>query len=341
VPAEPEETPEPAPRPAPKPAPRPVAKEPKDEVEEMLTHPENDDDIVVQKADSAPEVFEKGAKLLLPHGSLKPFYGFRSRLGLFLAQTSFAVPGLRGSRFVPKAIYSRIKEHLELEQTSFYSHVDSFMEKYPEYRTAQIATFNAKYPDSAGKLDDLYPSDEQVRNRFSYSWMPYAWDYASIMEVEKDAQNILADRAMSIVNEASVTMRKEIYNELSSAINVVKGAKHKVNIRTISSLQEKIASLKTINIFGDKSLDELLDRSKNIVGSVSSWSTEELGKTDFTVQLGALLKDVGKSIKSAVDNPLDEISVFRESISLSIDDSSESSGEDEMVVSRKTKKIEI
>ena len=303
---------------------------------------QSDDDIVVQKADTAPEVFEKGTKLLLPQGSLKPFYGFRSRLGLFLSQTSFAVPGLRGSRFVPKAIYSKIKTHLEKEQEMFYSNVEDFMTKYPAYKASQIEIFNRKYPSSAGKMDDLYPHEDLVRNRFAYNWMPYAWDYTSIMEVEKDAKDILADRAMSIVNDASVTMRKEIYAELSSAINVVKGAKHKVNIRTVASLQEKINSLKTINIFGDKKLDQLLDRSSSLIGAVSSWATEDLSKTDFNVQLGSLLKDVGKSIQSAIASPLDEISVFRESISLSMDDTTSQDTElDEMVVTRRAKKIEI
>ena len=303
---------------------------------------QNEDDIVVQKADSAPEVFEKGTKLLLPQGSLKPFYGFRSRLGLFLSQTSFAVPGLRGSRFVPKSIYSRIKAYLEKEQAAFYASVEEFMTKYPEYKATQIAVFDKKYPASAGKMDNLYPADELVRNRFAYNWMPYAWDYASIMEVEKDAKDILADRAMNIVNDASVTMRQEIYAELSSAISVVKTAKHKVNVRTIASLQEKINSLKSINIFGDKSLDQLLDRSSSLIGSVSSWSTEDLAKTEFNVQIGSLLKDVGKSIKSAIDSPLDEISVFREAISLSMDDTTSEDKElDEMVVTRKQKKIEI
>ena len=303
---------------------------------------QSDDDIVVQKADSAPEVFEKGTKLLLPQGSLKPFYGFRSRLGLFLSQTSFAVPGLRGSRFVPKAVYSKIKAHLEKEQAAFYACVDEFMSKYPTYKASQIDIFNRKYPASAGKMDDLYPHEDLVRNRFAYNWMPYAWDYASILEVEKDAKDILADRAMNIVNEASVTMRQEIYAELSSAISVVKSAKHKVNVRTIASLQEKINSIKSINIFGDKSLDQLLDRSSRLVGSVASWSTEDLNKTDFNVQIGALLKDVGKSIKSAIDSPLDEISVFRDSISLSMDDTTSSDKElDDMVVTRRAKKIEI
>jgi len=303
---------------------------------------QNEDDLVAQSANSAPEVFEKGAKLLLPAGSLKSFYGFRSRLGLFLSQTSFAVPGLRGSRFVPKAVYAKIKEYLEKEQEAFYQCVDDFMTKYPAYRQAQIKVFNEKYPSSAGKMDDIYPSEEEVRNRFGYNWMPYAWDYASILEVEKDAKDILADRAIGIVNEASITMRKEIYAEMQSAINVIKGAKHKVNVRTIASLQDKINSLKSINIFGDKSLDELLDRSAQLVGSVSSWATDDLAKTDFTVQISSLLKNIGGSIKSAIESPLEEISVFRDSISLSLDDKpSEDKEIEDMVVTRRSKRIEI
>jgi hypothetical protein len=301
---------------------------------------QNDDDVIVQKADSAPEVYEKGTKLLLPSGSLKAFYGYRSRLGLYLSQMSFGVPGLRGSRFIPKSVYADVKAHLEEEQAGFYECVEKFMVKYPDYRRAQIETFNAKYPLSAGKMDDLYPAPEYVRNRFCYHWMPYAWDYASILEVESNAKDILAQRAMGIVNDACISMREQIHEELTSAIKVVKSAKHKVNIRTITSLQEKINSLKSINIFGDKKLEELLNRSAQVIGSVSSWQTEDLQKTDFDVQLGALLKDVGASITSAIEDPAEEISVFREAISCSTEEPDEAD-EIEMVVSRKQKRIEI
>jgi len=275
---------------------------------------QGNEDMEIQHANSAPEVYGRGTKLLLPYGSLKEFYGCRSRLGAFLTRTSFPVPGLRGSRFIPKAIYAQVKEYIEKESEFFYKSVEEFLVKYPTYKMSQIRVFNEKYPASAGSLDLLYPSEDVIRARFYYSWMPYAWDYASIIEVEREAKDILADRALGMVNEACISMRKEMYQELLGAINVVKSAKHKVNIRTVSNLQEKINSLKTLNIFGDKSLEDLLTRSSDLMDSVSSWKTDDLGKTDFDVQLGSLLKDVSASIVAAVDNPIDEISVYRNTI---------------------------
>jgi hypothetical protein len=299
-----------------------------------------DDVVVVQKAQSAPEIFERGTKLLLPPESIKPFHGYRTKLFNFLSMHSFAVPGLRGSRFIPKSVYPNIKSFLEKEQESFIEDVDMFLSKYPAYRESQIKTFKQKYPSATDQISDLYPSEEYLRNRFYYTWMPYAWDYKSIEEIENEAKGVLAQRATHMISEASATMRNEIYAELNSAIASIKSSKNKVNIRTIARLEQKIRSLKQINIFGDSSLDELLERSAEVVGSIKTWTKEDLSKDNFDIEIKRLVRDVGSSIKAVIENPIEEISLFRKCASI-LDVEEEDDDVGDIIVKRSSKVIEL
>jgi hypothetical protein len=269
------------------------------------------DVVVVQKAKSSPSIYEKGTKLLLPPRSVKPFYGYRTRLFNFLSIHSFGVPGLRGSRFVPKSVYPKIKEFLNREIQNFNEDVNVFIEKYPEYKEEQIKIFKEKYPEFNASDELKYPSESSIRQKFYYVWMPYAWDYTNIEKIEREARDVLEERARAMIHDASVSMRQEIFVELNSVIRTIQNSKNKINIRTISRLEQRIKDIKNINIFGDEKLDELLDRTSAVAGSIKSWTKDDINKEGFDVEVKRLAKDVAKSIVKTIDNPELEISFFR------------------------------
>jgi hypothetical protein len=287
---------------------------------------QDDMDVQTQNADVAREVYERGNKLLLPQGSLKEFYGFRARLGLTLSRYSFAVPGLRGCRFVPKNVYPKLKEFLTKEAKAFHECAEEFLGKYEEYKEAQISAFNARYPTHSGQLDDAYPDIETVRGRFSYFWMPYAWDYAAIAEIENSAKSALEEMSEAIIANSCVSMRIEIQEEILNVLNSLKKSKNKVGARAVAGLVEKIESLKSINVFGDKKLDDILNQASETVRSVASWKKVDVEKTDFELQLKRLFHSVADEIKEVIEDPLSELEYVRsinpteETISDTVDD---------------------
>ena len=272
---------------------------------------QDDLDLQTQSANTSAEIYEKGNKLLLPPGALKEFYGFRARMGLTLSRYSFGVPGLRGCRFVPKSVYPQLREFLEKERDSFYNCAEKFLEKYDDYKKAQIEIFNRNYPANKGQLDDAYPDENTVRSRFSYFWMPYTWNYCEIDVVRAESKATLEAVAEGIVAQSCLTMRQGIQEEIVNVLRSLSNSKHKIGSRAVSGLLEKIEQLKQINVFGDKDLDAILEEAKCLIKAVPSWKKEDIQKTNFEVSLRNIFKSVGEEIKQIIEDPTSQIEFIR------------------------------
>jgi hypothetical protein len=271
---------------------------------------QDDEDIQTQKADVDSAVYERGKKLLLPSGVLNRFYSYRSRLNSVLKKFSFPVPAMRGCRFVPRTTYPHLKEFFENEIKMFIHDSELFIEKYEDYKNKQIEAFDKRYPANAGGLDKFYPSKQIIANRFEYAWVPYAWDYKAIEEVESQAKVALDKIAADVVLNASVLMRKEIEEEIQAVLRSIERGKVKVNSRTVNGLVEKIKSIKQVNVFGDQGLNDLLDETAESIRSVTSWKVEDIERTDFKADLKGIFKGIANDIEKLKEG--DASSIFCE-----------------------------
>lgn len=271
---------------------------------------QNEEDFTVQNANVSKEIYTGGSKLLIPQKALRVFEGYRLRLSNFMDRYSFNVPGLRGSRFIPKSRYQTVLDFLKEQEESFFENAQSFVNEYESYKTQQITAFNEKYPTYAGKLEKYYPTQEYIESRFCYEWMPYAWDHASIADVVSDAKEIMKNKAESIVQESAIAMREELAKEIDNLMEVLASDKRKsLGIRTVAAIKSKIDNLKHMNVFDDTEMEKLLTAASNSIDGISSFDKIEIGKTDFSLQMQRVIKTTTDQITSLIADSSDPVVV--------------------------------
>jgi hypothetical protein len=287
-------------------------------------------DVEVLNADIDNDIYAPGFKWLIPPVHTRPFTRYRSRLNSVMEKMSYRVPGMRGSRFVPKDAYSYIKDFLGKEKEDFFAQREVFLDKYPELIKEQIDKFNARYPDHTGTMDTLYPRVDQIRDKFSYSWTPYSWSHTDIQEIAQDAKAKLVERSTELIYQSGIQIRRHIIDATESIVNAIKNGKNTVNIRAVNAFTQRLEQLKHLNLFSDPEINNIINGAERSLTSISSWKKEDVDETDIEARLSDMVRTLQGEVAEIEKNP-EELLVFKRAILTS--DSEEEDSSDEVVTS--------
>ena len=260
-------------------------------------------DVEITHSDLDNNVYTPGFKWLIPEKYTRPFGRFRSRLNSVMDRMSFKVPGMRGSRFVPKGAYPAIRQFLVREKELFFAECERFIEIYPDVVKEQKDLFNARYPEHTGVMDQLYPPASIIKDKFSYSWTPYSWAHTEIAEIARDAKEQLEERSRQLVYDSAIQIRQHIIDATESVVNAIQKGKNTVNIRAVSAFSQRLCQLKQLNLFNDPEIDKILKGATDTLSSVSSWKKEDIDETDIESKLSDMVRSLKSEVTSIEGNP--------------------------------------
>lgn len=264
---------------------------------------QTEDDLTVTNSNFDSAVYTPGFKWLIPPKHTRPFGLFRSRLTSVMKRMSYKVPGMRGSRFVPKGAYPMIRQFLMEEKEAFFRERDRFIGVYPDLAEEQKNHFNAAYPEHAGLMDTLYPSAEQIASKFSYMWTPYSWSHTEIEEIACDAKAQLAERSKELVYQSSLQIRQHIIDATESVVNAIKNGKNTVNIKAVKAFSTRLDQLKHLNLFGDAEINRILKGASDSLHSIGSWKKETVDETDIESKLTDLVRQLKTEVETIESDP--------------------------------------
>ena len=270
-------------------------------------------DVEVLNADIDNDIYAPGFKWLIPPIHTRPFRRYRSRLNSIMDRLSYAVPGMRGSRFVPKNAYETIKGFIESEKKDFFLQRDRFLEKYPDLIKEQIEKFDARYPDHAGTMNTLYPTVRELHSKFSYSWTPYSWSHTEISEIAADAKSKLVERSTELIYQSGLQIRRHIIDATESIVSAIKGGKNTVNIKAVNAFTQRLEQLKQLNLFSDPEINNIINGAERSLTSISSWKKEDVDETDIESKLSDMVRSLRNEVTEIEKNP-EELIVFKRAI---------------------------
>lgn len=204
-----------------------------------------------------------------------------------------------GTRLLPMASFLDYKARLNDYEAEFNALVDRFLLKYPELVDA--AAFNL------GKLfnRDEYPSVEDIRNKFKFSYMfspvPTAGDFR--VDIGETALAELRDQFEANANGKVERAMKEAWTRLHEVLchmseklsDTDEGKHREFRDSLVGNAMELADMLKALNVTGDPQLESARrDLSQAIMGV----EAKELRKNP----------DIRKDVKSQVDSILSKFS---------------------------------
>ena len=260
----------------------------------------------------------KGYKELIDPETLKPINTPVNRANSILK--SFALPfPIKGCHFVPRSLISRVKDILVECREEFEGAVEEFGEEYADHVT-----------EAEEELEELfdkrqYPSS--IVDYFSFEWKFFILDLPSgefgILspshyeeEKEKLRDTIVEARDMMVA-----ALRTQLMEIIKGTVSKLKdkGAKrfHKT---LVSNFQDFFSTFADRNIFGDTSLEELVESCEEIMEGVEIHElkdneeikkeiVEELEEVEGILEKAMIRKPIRKIRKK--EPPKDEVMTLR------------------------------
>lgn len=300
--------------------------------EGKTTQSKKDQEVLDSKIDN--EIYTPGFKWLAPQKHISLFYTFRARLSAMLDKYSYKIPGMRGSRFVPKNAYPTIKRFLTSEKEKFNESVVEFVKNYPEMKAEQINNFNQKYPNYVGYLDSLYPSEDLIQGKFNYSWTLYSWAQVEIAEIASDAKNDLSEKAAQLVYQSGLQIRNHIIEATEHVVKSIQNSKNTIDIRIVKGFAEKLDRLKQINLFNDPEIEKIINGAQKCITSVSSWKREDVDSIDIEAQLCRVVNTIKQDVLDIQEKP-ERLIAIRRAMEITNEDNDESEMDLPVISSRR------
>lgn len=284
--------------------------------EAKLTQTEEDQQVLGIDTDNT--IYTPGFKYLIPVKKMSKFSVYRTKLNNLLDRSCYRVPGLKGSRFVPKDYYPALKNFLNSEKQRFNKDVEIFREEYPGLKEKQINKFNEKYPEFSGYMDQFYPSENEIARKFNYSWTIYSWAQTEITEIAMDAKNDLAEKAAQLVYQAGMQIREHIVKATEDVVAVIQsGRKHtrgqNVRMHSITNFTKRLNELKQINLFNDPDVEKTINNACEAVSRVSNWNKNDSDALDLEASLTRIVDTLKKEVEEIQENP-ERMTVIRKAI---------------------------
>jgi hypothetical protein len=294
--------------------------------EAKLTQTEEDQQVLGVDIDNT--IYTPGFKYLIPGKTMAKFSVYRTRLSQILDRSCYRVPGLKGSRFVPRDFYPNLKNFLEAEKERFNKDVESFKDEYPILKDSQINKFNEKYPEYSGYMDQFYPSANQIVRKFNYSWTIYSWAQTEITEIAMDAKNDLAEKAAQLVYQAGMQIREHIVKATQDVVSVIQNGRknsrgQNIRIHSITNFTKRLNELKQINLFNDPDVEKTINNACEAVSRVSNWNKNDSDALDLETSLTRIVDGLKKEVEEIQENP-ERMTVIRKAIEDSETDDSDS-----------------
>jgi hypothetical protein len=291
-----------------------------------MTQTEEDQQVLGVDIDNT--IYTPGFKYLIPVKIMSKFAVYRARLAQILDRSCYRVPGLKGSRFVPKDFYPNLKNFLDSEKERYNKDIESFKEEYPLLKERQINKFNEKYPEYSGYMDQFYPSVNEIARKFNYSWTIYSWAQTEITEIAMDAKNDLAEKAAQLVYEAGMQIREHIVKATQDVVSVIQNGRkstrgQSVRMHSITNFTKRLNELKQINLFNDPDVERTINNACEAVSRVSNWNKNDSDALDLETSLTRIVDGLKKEVEEIQENP-ERMTVIRRAIEESETDESDS-----------------
>lgn len=151
---------------------------------------------------------------------------------------------LTGSYFVPFGNFDRLKKLVEEQQIEFSRKVDSFINRYSEYRAEYLERFS-QYRE---KLETYYPEPEYVRSKFTMNAIYYVASMSGVLSNTGDSDSMYLEWAVNSMNG--------LRSEARDVADVIRKANSGGNLdgRTMRRVQTLIDRLQNMDMLEDSSL---------------------------------------------------------------------------------------
>lgn len=235
----------------------------------------------------------QGQIVLVPAEELKGFTSIRSRVDAYLHRIGHPFPLFNKAFFVMLDDIPTVERFMREEIVPEYqAELDAFIARLPRIRQERIELFDRLYPENAGFLNDKYPTDEEIREKFTVTSCMLNWAPPQLSQVTEQQVAQFERQAQDFVQELALDLRKTAVQACLAFKKALSTKSGEVNERAIQKFRDMLDRIERHNILGDDQMVHLIQRIRSNVFSVNNWSTEnelkELikGHLDEVVQMG-------------------------------------------------------
>lgn len=238
-----------------------------------------------------PEIYSLGSKLIIPREALRRFEQVEQQAQYVTDQFTFPFPTGR-ARFVPYTVLPEVLDTLRKLQESFYDRLDTFLQKYDQYRQEIIE----RYPQAAEALKQGYENADTLRKKYHFEWMLYEvrlprnLRYQAIEE--RDARADAAARRQALESaeaEYRAQYEKQIDEFLGGAVGSLRAAVGNAAVSisekiangeavtkpAIESLKKTIERFRTLNFVGDDQVEAKLAELEQLIPTETGKKLQE------------------------------------------------------------------
>jgi len=265
-------------------------------------------DMLVMGVDDSPipeDVVSYGRKLLVSKEELQAFTRIQSNARNYINQFSSNF-GISNTHFICLPFIENVEERLQELKEDFEKTVDSFVERF---ESIKIEMKN-KHPEFWEKcLKRFYPeTKEQLKDKFDFSWNLFKIDESSSLKsinmktaqlMKQQMKTKINDFVEQYINE----MRKDtadfcdlINSRINGTLYKDEEKPRKLTKKTLQKFIQKVEYFKTMNIFNDPKIKDMLDKVSSF--NISSLTTKEEILDDYAVKTS--MSNVFSSIKENI-----------------------------------------
>lgn len=211
---------------------------------------------------------------------------------------------IKGARYVPDANIETLMNQLIALKLDFTSAVEEFLNKYDEMKAVQLPIIREALKKAAKteligavayqRIEEEYPSADQVRNKFSLKWSVYAVQgaksQAALAAITQETHEV-----RSVVSSMVGQLRKELTDKVTSVLTITNKV-GKLTNRSIESAMSVLDKVESLNILEDEVLANQVTRLRETLTSVDP-EEESVG---LSAELEGIKNELESSAEQAV-----------------------------------------
>lgn len=252
--------------------------------------------------DSIADNVVLGHRKLYPESWRKQFGNLQGKAVNYLKNNSLPFI-LDTVRAVPRMRIDKIVTNLNAFRDQYMDLVEEFIQSREEI----IFHMLQDYPDTFSASD--MPEPAKLRKRFKMNWIIFEVRGADTSELDSEeltaafnqAQQEVNEKLAQFVEESVILLRKKIGQTVEALAAKLKDGKVVKN-SSLESVKNIHSWFKELNVFGDKDIDNALEKLKNALPEDAAFFK---GNKDLQMQVSKLADEVMK--KAAVLDDLGNI----------------------------------
>jgi len=241
-----------------------------------MTTPKDADLEITGVTNVDSDFFKKGTIQLIDKEAMQPFVQLKNRCVHLLDHLMDAPIGR--TKFVNNDDFrERIRPALVKAREEFSQMLEIFCSvTYPQNRQARIDRFNQAHPEWSGRLDDYFPSTQEIREKFDFSWgLVKISDVDALDAVMAEEASEMREKMKSFAVDLAANFRKSAVQAALAFRRGIDRAKNQVDSRAVGAFRDFLGRLDREDFLGDVQMKELLNSMKARVFSVDQWRVDD------------------------------------------------------------------